>query len=102
MIVNIKYFYEKTDTNYEEYNKIWLENNERFVFLPTNVSFPKQMKSIMNNISDNKDILAIRFPTNRFLKNNEIINNIILGKGFTYDYNKIWYPSEVWIYSVMS
>jgi hypothetical protein len=56
----------------------------------------------MNDISDNKDILAIRFPTNRFLKNNEIINNIILGKGFTYDYNKIWYPSEVWIYSVMS
>ena len=26
MIVILKYFYEKTDTNYDEYNKLWDEN----------------------------------------------------------------------------
>ena len=49
--------------------------------------------------ADNKDILAIRFPTNRIIKQNKIINNIMSGKGFVYDDNKIWYPKEVWIYN---
>ena len=99
MIVNLKYFYEKTDANYEEYNKLWEENIERIVFLHINLPLSKQTSSIINDITDNKDILAIRFPTNSILKKNKIINNIMLGNGFIYDDNKIWYPKEVWIYN---
>jgi hypothetical protein len=99
MIVILKYFYEKTDTNYDEYNKLWDENIERMVFLHHNLPLSKQMNSIINDITDNKDILAIRFPSHRTIKQNKIINNIISGNGFIYDDNKIWFPKEVWIYS---
>ena len=101
MIVNLKYFYEKTDANYEEYNKLWEENIERIVFLHINLPLSKQISSIIDDISVNKDILAIRFPTNSILKKNKIINNIMLGNGFIYDDNKIWYPKEVWIYNLL-
>ena len=99
MIVILKYFYEKTDTNYDEYNKLWDENIERMVFLHHNLPLSKQMSSIINDITDNKDILAIRFPSHRTIKQNKIIKNIISGNGFIYDDNKIWFPKEVWIYS---
>ena len=99
MIVILKYFYEKTDTNYDEYNKLWDENIERMIFLHHNLPLSKQMSSIINDIIDNKDILAIRFPSHRTIKQNKIINNIISGNGFIYDDNKIWFPKEVWIYS---
>ena len=99
MIVILKYFYEKTDTNYDEYNKLWDENIERMVFLHHNLLLSEQMSSIINDITDNKDILAIRFPSHRTIKQNKIINNIISGNGFIYDDNKIWFPKEVWIYS---
>ena len=56
------------------------------------------MSDIIHEITDNKDILAIRFPTYRTIKQNKIINNIMLGKGVTYA-DKIWFPKEVWIYS---
>ena len=32
MIVNFKFFYEKTDTNNDEYNKLWYKNIERMIF----------------------------------------------------------------------
>lgn len=99
MIVNLKYFYEKTDANFDEYNKLWDENIERMVFLHKNLTLTNQTSSIINDITDNKDILAIRFPTNRIIKQNKIINNIMSGKGFVYADNKIWYPKEVWIYN---
>jgi hypothetical protein len=35
----------------------------------------------------------------RFLQNNQIVQNILFGKGFTRNDNKVWYPKEVWIYS---
>ena len=98
MIVFLKYFYENTDTTYDEYNKLWDENIERMIFLHHNLPLSKQMSSIIHDITDNKDILAIRFPTYRTIKQNKIINNIMLGKGFTYA-DKIWFPKEVWIYS---
>ena len=99
MIVILKYFYENTDTTYDEYNKLWDENIEKMIFLHHNLPLSKQMSSIIHDITDNKDILAIRFPTDRTIKQNKIINNIISGKGFVYDDNKIWFPKEVWIYS---
>tara|TARA_B000000557_G_scaffold255675_1_gene247042 strand:+ start:61 stop:369 length:309 start_codon:yes stop_codon:yes gene_type:complete len=99
MIVNLKYFYEKTHTDYDEYNNLWHENIERIIFLHTHLSLRKQISSIINDITDNKDILAIRFPSNKIIKQNKIINDIISGKGFIYTDNKIWYPKEVWIYN---
>ena len=60
------------------------------------------MNIIINNITDNKDILAFRFPTNKTIKENKIINNIISGKGIIYADNKIWYPKEVWIYNIIT
>jgi hypothetical protein len=97
MIVNFKYFYEKTDKNSDEYKKLWNENIERMIFLHHELPLSKQTSSIIKNITDNKDILAIRFCSYRTITHNIIINNIMLGRGFIYD-NKIWYPKEVWIY----
>jgi hypothetical protein len=51
MIVILKYFYEKTDTNYDEYNKLWDENIERMVFLHHNLPLSKQISSIINDIT---------------------------------------------------
>ena len=99
MIVNFKYFYVNTDTNYHEYNKLWDENIERMIFLQHDLPLSKQTSSIINNIYDNKDILAIRFSSYRTITHNIIINNIMLGRGFIYADNKIWYPKEVWIYN---
>ena len=54
MIVNFKYFYVNTDTNYHEYNKLWDENIERMIFLQHDLPLSKQTSSIINNIYDNK------------------------------------------------
>jgi hypothetical protein len=99
MIVNFKYFYEKTDTNFDEYKKIWGENIDRMIVLQDNVPLSKQTSSIIKDMTDNKDILAIRFCSYRTITHNIIINNIMLGRGFVYDNNKIWYPKEVWLYN---
>ena len=100
MIVQIKYFHEKTQQDYENYDKIWRDNIERIAFLHTNLSSRDQIKSLRNNIDENKDILGIRFPLMNEITKNKIINNIIIGDGFTYDGNKKWFPKEVWIYGV--
>ena len=99
MIVNFKFFHEKTRADYIEYNKLWYENKERFIFLHANLPLSQQMSIIKNDMDNNKNILAIRFPSNKDIHNNKIINNMLFGKGIMYDNNKIWYPSEVWIYS---
>ena len=82
MIVNFKFFYEKTDANYNEYNKLWDENIDRMIFLPHELPLSKQTNSIINDITDNKDILAIRFCSYRTITHNIIVNNIMLGRGF--------------------
>jgi len=99
MIVNFKYFYEKTDKNYHEYNKLWDENIERMIFLHHELPLSKQTAGIIKDINDNKDILAIQLCSYRTITHNIIINNIMLGRGFIYADNKIWYPKEVWIYN---
>ncbi len=99
MIVNVKYFYEKTVTDYDEYNKLWNENKERMIFLHHELPLSKQTETIIREINTNKDILAIRFCSHRTITHNIIINNIILGRGFIYYDNKIWNPKEVWIYN---
>jgi hypothetical protein len=109
MIVNLKFFYEKNLVDHEEYDNLWEENKERFIFLNTNLSLSEQRGQIINYLNKekednyNKDILALRFPTNKFIKKSVIINDIILGKGFKYCDNdnndKTWHAKEVWIYN---
>jgi len=100
MIIEVKYFYEKTDKDYETYNKLWDENKERIIFLGTHLPYNKQIDDIINQLNNNnKDILAIRFPLINEIKNNKIIDNILLGNGFIYKSNKVWYPKEIWIYN---
>ena len=99
MIVNFKYFYENADTNYHEYKKLWDENVGRMIFLQYELPLSKQTSSIINEIAANKDILAMRACSYRTITHNVIINNIMLGRGFMYGDNKIWYPKEVWIYN---
>lgn len=83
----VKYFHEKTDQDYETYNKLWDENKERFIFLHTNLSTKQQMNNIINNLDldDNKDILAIRFPLIKAISSNKIINDILLGNGIRHN-----------------
>ena len=100
MIVNFKFFYDKTDKNYEESKKIWDENVDRMIFLHHNLPLSKQASSIINDLTDKKDILAIHLGSYRTITHNIIINNLMLGRGFIYDDNKIWYPKEVWIYNL--
>ena len=100
MIVEFKYFHEKTDADFEDYNKLWDENRERFIFLQTDLSLSQQMSNINNSMDNTKDILAVRFPTKNEIQRNTIINNILLGNGIAYETNKIWYPKEVWVYSL--
>ncbi len=99
MIVNFKFFHEKTDDDFEEYNKMWDENEERFIFLQSHLSLSQQMSIINNDMDNTKDILAVRFPNNNEILRNKIINNILLGNGIVCENNKIWYPKEVWVYS---
>ncbi len=99
MIVNFKYFHEKTDADFEEYNKLWYENKERFIFLQTDFPLSKQMSIINDSMDNTKDILAVRFPSKNEIQRNIIISNILLGNGIAYETNKIWYPKEVWLYS---
>lgn len=98
MIVNLKYFYENSHSDFEEYDKLWDANRNRIICFQQNCKLLKQQISdIIYNLDESKDILAIRFPNKNIFKN-KIIKDIILGKGFIYD-NTIWYPKEVWIYS---
>ena len=100
MITIFKYFHEKTDNDFNNYTNLWKEHLSRFIFLYLNLPLYKQLKSIKEDILHYplKDILVIRFPCNKELIKNKIINSIMLGKGINYENNKIWFPKEVWIY----
>ena len=99
MIIQIKYFKELTNDDYKNYNKLWDENRERMIFFQKNIQDKYQIKYISEQLKENnnKDILAIRWPSDYILKN-KIIKNI-LNCSFLYDTNKKWVPSEIWIYN---
>lgn len=99
MIPEVKYFHEKTDEDFETYDKLWEENRDRMIFLQKDLSNKQRISDIVQNLNDNKDILAVRFPTIQWMKRNKIMNDILLGKGFEYENDKVWYPKELWIYS---
>lgn len=98
MIVTVKYFYENSDKDYEQYNKLWDENIDRFIHLQIDFPVNQQLDMLISDLDENKDILAIRFPTLIQMNRNKIINDILLGKGIKHN-NKIWQPKEIWIYN---
>ena len=100
--LKVKYFYEKTEKDYEIYNKLYNENIGRIIFIQTEFSYKQQINNIKNDLNDNKDILTIRFPLKEEIQKNKIINDILLGNGIVYENNKVWYPKELWIYSPMT
>ena len=100
MIVKLLFFHEKTDTDFAEYNKMWDENKKRLIFLQIDLSLSQQMSIINDSIDNTKDILVVRFPTMNEFQHNIIINSVLLGNGIVYENNKIWYPKEVWVYSL--
>ena len=99
-IINIKYFYERNDIN-NGYNNIWEKNKEKIILLQKELSLSEQKKYIIDNLNDNKKIFAIKNPTDKIIKNNPIFNSIILGNGFIFN-NKVWYPTEIWIWKSLN
>ena len=98
MIVEIKYFYEKSNQDYEKYNELWNKNANRIIFLDTSLSYHQQLDHISNHIDDIKDILAIRYPLIEEIHNNKIMNDILSANELSFSSNKVWYPKEIWIY----
>jgi hypothetical protein len=98
---------------------MWSENRHRMVFLQKNVT---SHVNVVPEITCDKDILAIRFPTEHYINNNRLLKNIRFGIGIPYqEYpenqetkiwlpkyqkyqenqeTKIWLPKEIWIYSM--
>jgi response regulator of citrate/malate metabolism len=101
MILNIRYFNEKSNEDYEEYIKLWEENKNRLIFFGNYLSKKQQINNIIENIkqNSNKDIIAIRYPPKNLINKNEIIQKILKGEGL--EYNGIWYPKEIWIYNTI-
>jgi hypothetical protein len=68
MIVDLKYFYENSDSDFEEYDKLWDANRNRMIFFQQNLSSKQQGETIVYNIDESKDILSIRFPNKNIFK----------------------------------
>lgn len=117
-MVIVKYFYEQTDSDYEDYDKQWDENKHRFNFLDISRLGPEGIAPItinktpgfddpnrfgfiyLGNDDDisSRDILAIRFPHKQDKKRcDHLLDNIIKGHGIVIGGNT-WLPKEVWIY----
>jgi hypothetical protein len=98
MILSVRYFFEKTDEDYEKYNIEWNENLERMIFLYTELNNIDQKKMLIEDIKNNKnkDILAIRFMDKHI--NNNILQQLLNGDGIKYNNDCIWRPNEIWIY----
>ena len=100
MIICVRYFFEKTNDDYEEYKREWNENASRMIFLEIDLPKNKQLNVLIQNIQNNqnRDILSINFPNKRIFNNNEILKQMLNGEGIKHN-NGIWYPKEIWIYN---
>jgi hypothetical protein len=100
MFMLIRYFFEKSDEDYQQYIAQWNEHDRRMIFLGIGLSESKQMSALIQDIqnNENKDILAIRFPDKKTVVNNDILKRLQLGEGITH-MDGVWYPAEIWIYN---
>lgn len=97
-MLEVKYFYETSNQDFKDYNKLWNDNKERFIHFIHGLTYKQQLDNIFNNLNDNKDILAIRFPIIKNLNRNKLYNELLLENKVKYN-NKFWKPKEIWIYS---
>ena len=72
------------------------------IFLPVNLNETQQAIYLSRAVISNpdKDILAIK--TRTFIERNSIFRQIQNGVGFSYNGDKKWYPTEVWILYVLT
>ena len=101
MLIIFKYFHKNTTEDYNKYEKIWIKNINRIIYLSMLLSNEKRIKCLKEDIErDNrKDILVIRHPTKNFLTENKILKNLRRGIGIKYNKVYVWMPLEVWIYT---
>lgn len=76
-----------------------MENRHRIVFLQPHLNKSKQIKCIATYITDDTDILAVRFPSERQVNHNTYMKDIRYGRGIPYN-DTVWLPKEIWIYSM--
>ena len=93
MIVIFKYFYEENEAS----ENLWASSLSRILFLHDHLSHDEQLASIQQNMTPDKEILAVRFPSARFVRRNPWIHRILLGLGIPTE-NGSWKPKEVLFY----
>ena len=100
-LIITKYFIEKSHSDMENHARTWEENRNRMVFLQKGLNKSQQLTNLTTQITDDTDILAVRFPLERQVNNNEYLRNIRFGNGIPHN-GTLWLPKEIWIYSMMS
>ena len=104
MLVTIKHFYEDNHEDTLNYQNLWSENEDRMIHLPIHMNETQQAlhisRTLISNPNPKKDILAIKMPP--FIERNSIFRQIQNGVGFSYNGDKKWYPTEVWILYVLT
>ena len=100
MLLIVKYLYENTYEDFQKYTNLLEENKNRVIFLYPNLSHELQVNNIIHDLNEDKDILVIRSIDINMIKQNKIIDDILLGNGFKYENDKTWYPKEIWVYNL--
>ena len=105
MIINVKYFFEKTNEDYKLYNSLWESNLNRLIILSMDNNQKNQIKNLIEelttkNKNNEKDIILIQFPTKQELFESPVLDKLLVrGESITYGDNN-WRPSEIWIYNL--
>ena len=81
----------------ENHDRTWTENRHRMVFLQTDL---KKSQQIITEITDDTDILAVRFPSERQVNHNTYLRDIRHGHGIPHN-DTLWLPTKIWIYSMV-
>lgn len=89
----VKYFSEEA-----EGDKLWDDNKHRMIYFESHITFKKALDCLNYEIkhrldagpSGLKDILAVRYPSSRFMKG-DFFSSMINGTQ--------WIPSEIWLYN---
>jgi hypothetical protein len=105
----VKYFYEKSDNDFEDHKLLCKTHSDRIIICPDFEEKSKYNKicslnRIINQIKENpkKDILYIPFPTKKSLTKNVVLDSILYNKnGIKYDDINSWFPKEIWIYNAI-
>lgn len=100
MIVTVKVFSENSNEDFARYNELWDQHRNNMVFFQCGFGLRKkdQIESLIAQIEENKHIISIRFKSWNTLGKNNILKEILQGRGFHYGETH-WYPTEIWMYS---